>query len=361
MVESDNIILLDGKVPIRSIRKPFCRKCMNNLNTDNDLCDFCQEEPYPNEINWFFNRNISLGVYQTYPSEKYNSIPLNIISRMILILKGNVRKPKENIGVLISDGLFKIINKFPFLLGDKTFLVIPPKYERSEVNQCIYFLKPLMKILEENGYCFEDISHKLKKVKDTGKSREKKRPQRFLDIKEAHKLKEMDLMGKNVLIFDDVFTTASTIWDISRELKEKNAGEINVLTLGRALIGNGNFMRDDVPTDLSFDELIIYFSNLDIILYPKNIENVALKDVSIHNLYLKCKCKGYEISIDFEKKVLKHNCRDFIQRRCRNKVFCKHITKFFLEIKEKQGAKFAIEKLNSLYKDLMYWDFVSDI
>ncbi|MFW9878583.1 MAG: ComF family protein [Candidatus Thorarchaeota archaeon] len=360
MVESDDIILLDEKVPIRSIKKPFCKKCMNKVNRENDLCEYCQVVPHPNESNWFFNRNISLGVYHTYDCENYNNIPLNIISRMILILKGSVKKPKKDIGALLSNGMFKIINKFPFLLDVKTYLVIPPKYDRSEENQCIYFLKPLLKLLQENGYRCEDISNKLKKVKDTGKSRGKGRLQRFLDIKGAHKFEEMDLMGKKVLIFDDVFTTSSTIWDISRELKAKNAGEINVLTLGRALIGNGNFMKDDIPIDLSFEELIIYFSSLDVILYPKKIENVNLEDVCIQNLYLKCNCKGYLISIDFKNRVLKHNCTDYIQKRYKNKIFCKHITKFFLEIREKQGEEFARKKLYSIYKYLIHWDFVSN-
>lgn len=361
MVESDEIVLLDNIVPIRSIRAPFCKKCMNNLDKKKDFCEFCINEPHPSGSNWFFNRNVSLGVYQTYPNENYNNIPLNILSRMILTLKGNITKPKKDIGVLFSDGLFKMIIKFPFLLGDKTFLVIPPKYENSEENQCIHILKPLMKILGENGYSYENISHKLKRVRNIGKNREKIRTQRFLDVRGVHKLEEMDLMGKNILILDDVFTTGSTIWDISRELKEKNAGEINVLSLGRALIGNGNFMKDDVHSDLSFNELLIYFSNLDLILESKKIQKVVLKDISISNLCIKCKSKSYEIDIDFENKELKHNCTDFIQRRCRNKSFCKHITKFFLELELKQGEKFAREKLYSIYKYLFYWDFLSTI
>jgi hypothetical protein len=334
---------------------------MNKLDKSEGYCTFCLEKPHPSESDWFFNRNISLGIYQTYPNENYNNIPLNIISKMILTLKGNVKKPKKNTGIILSKGLFNMIGKFPFLLSDKTFLVIPPKYKNVEDNQCIHFLKPFMKILDENGYIYENISDKLKRIKDVGNSRGKNRKQRFLDIRGVHQLEEMDLMGKNVLILDDILTTASTIWDISKELKEKNAGEINVLTLGRTLIGNGNNMEDDVPKDMSFDELLMYFSNLDIILDPKKIKNVGLEDIYIDDLSIKCKCKSYKIEIDFENKVLYHNCRDFTQRRCRNKGFCKHITKLFLELKLKQGEKFVEEKLFSIYKYLLKWDFVNNL
>jgi len=359
MTEYRNSIVLNDKVPIRLISQPFCKKCMNKLDKSEDYCTFCLEKPHPSESDWFFNRNISLGIYQTYPNEEYNKVPLNIISRMILILKGNVKKPKEGIGVLFSDGLFKMIKKYSFLLGDKTFLVLPPKNNISEENQCVYFLKPLMNILAENGYYYENISHKLKRIRDIGKNKEKNRDQRFSEIRGVHQLEEMDLMGKKVLILDDVITTASTIWDISRELKEKNAGEINVLSLGRALIGDGNVMEDDIPSDLSFDELLIYFSNLNIILDPKNIKNVVIKDISIDDLCLNCRSNDYRIEIDFKNRVLKHNCIDFNQRRYRSKTFCKHITMFFLDLKVKHGEKFAKEKLYNIYKNLIHWHFVS--
>jgi len=359
MVESIDIILLDDKVPIRSIRKPFCKKCMNLCNEGVEFCEYCLQKPHPIERDWFFNRNVSLGVYNTYSNENYNKIPLNIISKMILTLKGNVEKPKKNTGIIISKGLFSMINKFPFLLSDKTYLVIPPKYKKQEVNQCMHFLKPFMKILDENGFIYDNISDKLRRIKDVGKSREKNRKQRFLDIRGVHQLKEMDLMGNNVLILDDVLTTASTIWDISRELKEKNAGEINVLTLGRNLIGNGNDMEADISKDMSIDELLIYFSNLDVILDPKKIDKVGLEDIYVDDLILKCRCKSYEIEIDFRNKVLYHNCTDFTRRRFRSKGFCKHITKLFLELKLKKGENFAREKLFSIYKSLLKWDFVN--
>ena len=245
-------------------------------------------------------------------------------------------------------------------MGDKTFLLIPPKNNFSEENQCSYFLKPLMKILEKNGYNCEDITNKLKRIRDIGKNKEKNRAQRFSEIRGVHQLEEMDLRGEKVLILDDIITTTSTIWDISRELKEKNAGEINVLSLGRTLIGNGNIMEDDVPSSLALDELLIYFSNLKVILDPKNIEDVIISDINVDDQFLSCRSKSYRIEIDFKNRVLKHRCGDFHQRRYINKSFCKHITKFFLTLKVRHGEEFAEAKLYRIYKNLIHWHFVSN-
>ena len=90
MKDYKSSIILNDKIPINLIEEPFCRKCMNKLDRSGNFCTFCQQKPHPSERDWFFNRNISLGIYQTYPNEGYNKIPLNIITRMILILKGNV-------------------------------------------------------------------------------------------------------------------------------------------------------------------------------------------------------------------------------------------------------------------------------
>ena len=160
-----------------------------------------------------------------------------------------------------------------------------------------------------------------------------------------------------MLILDDVVTSKSTIWDISRELKEKNAGEINVLTLGRNLLSINNNMEEDVSSNLNFYELTTYFSNLDNILESKNIEKVKIKESEIADTRIGCKTDKYNIEIDFENLILEHNCDDFLRRRYKNKSFCKHISKLFLYIKEQNGEEFAREKLYSIYKKLLYWNF----
>ncbi len=65
MVPIDKIIFLDGKVPIRTIQEPYCKKCMNIVIEGEELCNYCL---YPNDYigQWHFNKIIALGNYKTY-------------------------------------------------------------------------------------------------------------------------------------------------------------------------------------------------------------------------------------------------------------------------------------------------------
>lgn len=76
-----NILLLSNKIPIRLIKEPFCKICMNPVSKEEDYCRFCIELPLDVD-DWYFNRIVSIGYYKTYENRPYNNIPLNILSRM---------------------------------------------------------------------------------------------------------------------------------------------------------------------------------------------------------------------------------------------------------------------------------------
>lgn len=78
---------------------------------------------------------------------------------------------------------------------------------------------------------------------------------------------------------------------------------------------------------------------------------------------IKSKVKGskeefYVIEVDINNKILRHNCSDFEERRAINKKFCKHITKLFLILKEKDES-IAEFFLNQLAENIDNWDFTS--
>jgi hypothetical protein len=68
------------------------------------------------------------------------------------------------------------------------------------------------------------------------------------------------------------------------------------------------------------------------------------------------KKKPYIIQIDMNNKTLKHDCHDFITRRSKNKKFCKHLTKFFLILKDK-NEDLAIKVLNTIADSIPNWEF----
>ncbi len=346
----ENKIYLLEKVPIRTIQEPYCEKCMNVGESLDGHCNSCLEHPLHDE--WYFNRCVAIGVYKTFKNEPYNNIPYNILSRMILRLKSNVKKNKSKIGSLLADGLYKRIKDFNFLIKDTSYLLVPPKSVSVDENQCKHFLKPLIEILRKDGYDIQDISDLIVKTKDIGKQKEKKtRLQRFVDIKGIHSVNISDLHKKKILILDDIVTTNSTTWDISRALKEKNAGDINILTIGRA------YDPSSFPSDYEFDEMLIYFSNIDYILEKSIIDKVQIKNYQQSPNEISCNCSSYTINISLKDHEIIHNCPDFSRRRFKNIGFCKHLTKLFDYTRELEGIQIASTILKEIFDNLEIWDF----
>lgn len=64
----------------------------------------------------------------------------------------------------------------------------------------------------------------------------------------------------------------------------------------------------------------------------------------------------YDISIDIKDKIISHNCHDYVTKRLNNKKFCKHLTKLFLLLKEKNEAS-ATNFLKELALNVEEWSF----
>jgi len=331
-------IFLNDRIPIKTIQKPYCKVCMNLVEGDIQVCSQCANPP-PIGEDWYFNRIISLGHYKTYANEPYNNLPKNILSRMILMLKGSVEKQKSKIGKLLADGLVKITKEYEFLTENLKYVLIPPKFKKQEANQCEYIMKPFIDNIKKEGLTLIDISKNIIKNKDIGKIRDiKNREDKFKTIYGTHEIIIDDLNGDKVLVLDDISTAKSTIWDLSRALKKKNAGEINLLTVGRTL----NKSEKIFSSDLSYDELQIYF-NLDFVLDPDRFNDVTIESLNLSDddKFISCECGNYEIHIDCKNMVVSHNCGDFKIRKHQNKSFCKHITKLFIHIRNARGETYV--------------------
>ncbi len=68
--------------------------------------------------------------------------------------------------------------------------------------------------------------------------------------------------------------------------------------------------------------------------------------------------ESYIIEINTNDKIIRHNCHDFETRRADNKKFCKHLTKLFLLLKDKNEnlAEFFLSKLA---ENIDMWDFTA--
>lgn len=77
------------------------------------------------------------------------------------------------------------------------------------------------------------LKNSIERIKYTKPQAKVKKEKRYENIKGAFKIKE-NFEGKNILLFDDILTTGSTLNEISNLLKEKGAGKIIVFTIAIA-------------------------------------------------------------------------------------------------------------------------------
>ena len=356
-----NKILLEERIPIKTIEEPFCKRCMNNIEGGKTFCGICEFPPAV--VNdWYFNNVKCLGKYNYFGINNFK-IPINILSILISLVKSKKKtiKPQQYAGKLLADGLFQFFNKFSDVFDSSLYLAFSPNSNKLEKNQCEYIVNPLLKRFKKEGINITDISNRIVRVKDVGKNKDKGRDKRFNDIKGVHKVKGPDLNGAKILIIDDVYTTGSTSWDLSRALKEQNAGEINVLAAGRHIFYNEWIEKEYC----NFDELILYFSNLDIDRTKKRIYKVKIKELKEFTLSkdtqivacIKGSSGDYKLIIDFTNKKIKHDCYDFNQNKKSSKRFCKHITKVFITIRDDKGDQIADSLLKRIYNNLDEWEF----
>jgi len=249
-MQKDEKLFLEGKIPIRLVQSPYCKKCMDFVNQGEDKCYYC-EHPPPIVEDWHFNKVLCLGIYHSYDDDFSNKIPINIISNLIYILKFRKTEIFKNYaGKLLADGLFQLITKTPEIFENTKYITTSPKFDKLDKINCEYIINPLLRKMKENGFDVENILNNTERLRDVGDNKTKPLEQRFNDIHGVHNIVGEDLAGKKVLIIDDVYTTGSTVWDLARALKEKNAGEINILVAGRARSTNSW----KVPENFDFHE-----------------------------------------------------------------------------------------------------------
>ena len=92
-------------------------------------------------------------------------------------------------------------------------------------------------------------------------------------------------------------------------------------------------------------------------------EAFDIKELNFDKGFIKATVSGsskdpYIIEMDIKNKYLKHNCHDFETRRSKNKQFCKHLTKFFLLLRDSHKAS-TEQFLKSLSENLEKWNFIS--
>ncbi|SES84135.1 comF family protein [Natronincola peptidivorans] len=198
---------------ISFIKENCCKKCWKPLSDPwrNDICIECEEAKH------HFKRAVSAVAYEGRIKGlvfRFKYHDATYLSRYMAYMMADIMKKEK-------------------IKGDKLMAV--PLYHRKEkergYNQSHLLAKYISKHME---IPYEKAN--LTRVEDTKVMHNLSKKQRKLNVENAFKIiKPMGIIGKEIILIDDIFTTGTTVDACSRLLLEAGAKEVNVVTFARGV------------------------------------------------------------------------------------------------------------------------------
>jgi competence protein ComFC len=200
-----------------------CYICNNTLNTENLICNNCLDKlVHIPEIN-FIESNDNFYFNKVYSILENNDALKNIIH---LYKFNNIR----SFSLLLSNLILKRYSLEFF--NNYDFIVPVPlhnkKLRKRGFNQTT---KILENIVDKNHIFMDVFKTKNTKQQSLVKSR-KEREENLKNIFEINDDKIALIKNKNILLFDDIFTTGSTLNSMAKPFFYSMASRIDVLTIG---------------------------------------------------------------------------------------------------------------------------------
>lgn len=196
-------------------QSPFCRRCGTHLpafsQKDAYYCKKCRTTPY------YFKRAFSVCVYA------------GIVKQCIHLFKYK-RK------LALSKFLCRLLIDFTrsFIAIEKIDLIIPVplhprKLRQRQFNQAEILAQALSRAFNKR------LKHNaLVKIKDTPAQIDLPQAARIKNARGCFRVKNLPAVkDKNILLIDDVLTTAATVNECAKVLRQAGAKKIEVLTLAR--------------------------------------------------------------------------------------------------------------------------------
>ncbi len=194
---------------MQKINEPICLRCGESLENGKLNCEFCEH------FNYAFKSNRSIFYYDDTSSKIIKGLKYNqrkYYAKFIARMMTEDKSIFENIDVI-------------------TFVPISGKRKRVRgFNQAEEIAKEISKIVG-----IETIEL-LEKVKDNKTQAGLSQKERLENLKGTFAVKtglEDKIVGKNVLIVDDVFTTGATLNECSSVLKKEKPKVIKTLTFAK--------------------------------------------------------------------------------------------------------------------------------
>ena len=208
----------------------LCKDCLKKISLNNGLfCPICKKRLF---VCKFKNSN-KLKISKCYHKEKSyldvlgaaTNFSSEIASELIHTYKYQLIKDLSD---LIASLIFIYLEKtflLDFLLQEKFICLAVPLSRRKKYfrgfNQSALFGQ---KVSQKLNFRFEKILVQVRPTKDQTKLNFTQRKE---NVKGAFKVKELEkVKGKNIILFDDVYTTGATMQEIAKILKAAGAKKI---------------------------------------------------------------------------------------------------------------------------------------
>lgn len=221
--EAEHFLCVGCRADIGFIQQPYCFQCGVPADIsyayphEEFVCGVCRKTPF------HFDQARSLGFYDT-------------------VLRTTIHhfKYRRQMGVLpeMDRLLEKYFEENPDFCRGFTVSPVPLHFSKMKergFDQAFLIARQVASVLKlplEGGL--------LRRVKATRPQATMARTERARNIKGAFEINRPELvLGKNILLVDDVFTTGATVNEAAKLLKKQGAGKVHVFTLGRVVVGKG--------------------------------------------------------------------------------------------------------------------------
>lgn len=197
----------------------FCGKI-----NENSLCEKCEEEidkkllyKIEKKKDMFFEEHIYLANYEGNFRESILSYKFFDKSYMYKTFAKLILK---------NEKICRIIKSY-------NIIIAVPMYKKKKLlrgyNQSELIAKELARNIKEIEFI-----HGLKKVKNNKKQSSLDKQNRLENVKNVYEIQNKQIIeNRKIILFDDIYTTGSTVNECSRILKQNGAKEIIVMTLAR--------------------------------------------------------------------------------------------------------------------------------
>lgn len=199
---------------IKIIKTQTCKKCGKPVITEKGICQDCKKEKF------YYEKIKVIGLYE------------DILKKAIHLYKYNERfklsKDFANLIIQNTDREF-------FLEND---IIIPVPISKKRLLQRGFSQTYLIAKYLGKHYNIPVLNNILIKKFDTPPQSTLSREKRLVNLQNSFAINENlkeKIFKKRILLFDDVFTTGTTVNECSRVLKFYNADKINVLTIARGV------------------------------------------------------------------------------------------------------------------------------